>query len=177
MKEILKTALILFAVCALAAASLSFVNLATKDRIAAHHREAREAAMKQVAPEAESFSEKSSGNDWDALKAGEVVGSVHLVKTPGYSGIIEIMFGEDATGELTGVRVLTQTETPGLGAKIATAGYLDQYKGKTVDQVVLKKDDPSKGAIDAITAATISSRAVTRRIHDAMAANQPSGGK
>ncbi|MCX7031701.1 MAG: FMN-binding protein, partial [Spirochaetes bacterium] len=53
------------------------------------------------------------------------------------------------------------------GAKITTAAWTDQFRGKARNQVVLKKDD-SGGAIDAIAAATISSRAVTRAIHDAM---------
>ena len=65
------------------------------------------------------------------------------------------------------MQVLSHTETAGLGAKITTAAWTGQFKGKTRDQVVLKKDDAA-GAIDAISAATISSRAVTRAIHDAM---------
>jgi electron transport complex protein RnfG len=63
------------------------------------------------------------------------------------------------------VQVLSHTETPGLGAKITTDAWTGQFTGKTRDQAALKKDG---GAIDAISAATISSRAVTRAVHDAM---------
>jgi len=52
------------------------------------------------------------------VAGGAVVGSVHLLKPQGYSGPIELVFGEDASGALTGVQVLSHTETPGLGAKI-----------------------------------------------------------
>ncbi|HSV91820.1 MAG TPA: FMN-binding protein, partial [Desulfobacterales bacterium] len=76
-----------------------------------------------------------------------------------------LVYGVDASGALTGVQVLEHTETPGLGAKITTA-WIDQFKGKTRDEVALRKDG---GAIDAIAAATISSRAVARAIHDGMA--------
>jgi len=171
-KDILKIAFILFVVCGLAAGSLSFVNLATKDRIAAFAKEEKMEALEKVFPSADSFTERPAASggevrDWDAVAGGAAVGSVHLLKPMGYSGAIELVFGEDAGGAVTGVQVLTHTETPGLGAKITTAAWTDQFKGKTRDQVMLKKDD-AKGAIDAISAATISSRAVTRAIHDAM---------
>ena len=172
MKDILKIAFILFVVCGLAAGSLSFVNLATKDRIAAFAREEKLAAFQKIFPAAESFTEQPPADggevrDWDAVAGGASVGSVHLLKPQGYSGPIELVFGQDAAGVLTGVQVLSHTETPGLGAKITTAAWTDQFKGKTRNQVVLKKDD-SGGTIDAIAAASISSRAVTRAIHDAM---------
>jgi electron transport complex protein RnfG len=169
-KDILKIAFILFVVCGLAAGSLSFVNLATKDRIAAFAKEEKIAALKKIFPAADTFNERppaggSEVADWDALAGGAVVGSVHLLKPMGYSGTVELVFGEDTAGALTGVQVLSHTETPGLGAKITTDAWTGQFKGKTRDQTALKKDG---GAIDAISAATISSRAVTRAVHDAM---------
>lgn len=172
MKDILKIAFILFVVCGLAAGSLSFVNLATKDRIAAFAKEEKIAAFQRIFPSADSFTERPAADggevrDWDAVAGGAVVGSVHLLKPMGYSGAIQLVFGEDASGALTGVQVLSHTETPGLGAKITTAAWTDQFKGATRDRVVLRKDDAA-GAIDAIAAATISSRAVTRAVHDAM---------
>ncbi len=173
MKDILKITFILFVVCGLAAGSLSFVNAATKDRIAAFAKEEKIAALKKIFPAAESFTELppakegAASTDWDAVTGGAVIGSVHLLKPMGYSGAITLVFGEDVTGALTGVQVLSHTETPGLGAKITTDAWTGQFKGKTRDQAVLRKDSPS-GAIDAISAATISSRAVTRAVHDAM---------
>lgn len=182
-KDILNIAAILFVVCGLAAGSLSFVNLATKDRIAAFAREEKVAAFQRIFPNADSFTERPPAEegaevtDWDAVAGGSVVGSVHLLRPMGYSGTIDVVFGEDSAGVLTGVQVLSHTETPGLGAKITTPTWTDQFKGKTRDQVALRKDEPN-GAIDAISAATISSRAVTRAVHDAMsgADARPAGG-
>ena len=177
MKATLKLAAILFLVCGLASGSLAFVNLATKDRIAAFAKEEQAASLKLLFPAAEEFRALDSGKDWDALSAGAAIGSVHRLSVNGYSGFITLVFGMDLEGKLTGVRVLLHTETPGLGAKITTAGFTDQYVGRTLVEVVLKKDDPANGAIDAIAAATISSRAVTRAVHDAMSAAQAKGGQ
>jgi electron transport complex protein RnfG len=169
-KDVIKIAAILFLVCGLAAGGLSFVNLATKDRIAAFAEEERVAAFKKIFPAAESFTERPPAEaggavtEWDAVAGGAPIGRVQILKPLGYSGTIRLVYGVDTSGALTGVQVLEHTETPGLGAKITTA-WIDQFKGKTRDEVVLKKDG---GAIDAIAAATISSRAVTRAVHDAM---------
>ena len=167
MKATLKLAMILFIVCGLAAGALGFVNAATKDRIAEYARIAKLDALKKVIPEAEEFTETGSGTSWNALKGGSSIGSVYLVATQGYSGPIEAVFGMRADGTLTGVRVLLQTETAGLGAKIVTDKFLGQYAGRARAEIALKKDDPASGRIDAIAAATISSRAVTKAIRAA----------
>ncbi len=117
---------------------------------------------------------------------GETVGAAIEVAPVGFSGRIYMIVGVGLNhrGELvvTGTRVLRHTETPGLGAEMTTVSYADrckygdkavpafqkQFTGKTLEQIVLKKDDPSKGTIDAITAATISSRAFTRGVRAAL---------
>ena len=88
------------------------------------------------------------------------------------------MFGTDSDGAVTGLRVLSHTETPGLGAKITTAHFRDQFnkekrllnkeKPLRLEDLALKKDDPAKGQIDAITGATISSRRVTEAIRSTL---------
>jgi electron transport complex protein RnfG len=199
MKDALKLVLILFLVCGIAAGSLAFVNKATQAQIAEYARIARLEAQKMVFPDADEFVETGSYTEWEskkydvqagsvyewkAMKDGGKIGSVFQTSIQGYSGIVKIIFGVDLKGAITGTRVLLHTETPGLGAKISTGSFLDQFAGKTAEQVALKKDDPSKGAIDAISAATISSRAVTKAIRQAMegtavsaASTGESGGK
>ena len=167
MKATLKLAMILFIVCGLAAGALGFVNAATKDRIAEYARIAKLDALKKIFPEAEEFAEKDPGRAWDAVTAGAAIGSVHLVATQGYSGPIEAVFGMRPDGTLTGVRVLLQTETAGLGAKIVTEAFLGQFAGLPRQAVALKKDDAANGKVDAIAAATISSRALTRAVRAA----------
>jgi electron transport complex protein RnfG len=171
MKGALRLLIVLFLVCGIAAGSLAFVNAATKDRIAEFARLEKIEAMQKVLPQAEEFVEVTAGKLWEARAGGQVVGRVLAASTQGYSGPIEGLVGLDADGVVSGVRVLVQTETPGLGAKIITPGFLGQYQGKKAEELALRKDDPA-GRIDAITAATISSRALTTAVRKAVDAYQ-----
>lgn len=160
MKRAVRLVVVLFVVCGIAAGALSFVNAATKDRIAASARQEREEALKQVFPAAEEFREVLPGRRWEALAGGAPVGSVFAATIQGYSGPILSFFGLGADNTVTAVKVLAHSETPGLGAKIVEEGFLKQFAGLTAGQIALRRDDP-QGRIDAITAATISSRALT----------------
>jgi electron transport complex protein RnfG len=162
----LRLVVVLFVVCSIAAGSLAFVNAATKERIAGFARQEKAEAMQAVLPEAQEFAELQPGKSWEGRRGGQSVGHVLAASTQGYSGPIEGLFGVDPQGKLTGLRVLVQTETPGLGAKIAGEAFLAQFRGLEPAQIALKRDDPN-GAIDAITAATISSRALTRGVRQA----------
>jgi electron transport complex protein RnfG len=168
MNNFTRMTLVLFMVCGAAAGALAFVNQITRPKIIAQAKLEREVALKDVAPEATDFREVVPDKIWDALKDGERIGSVILTAAQGYSGNISIVLGLDADGSLTGVKILTQSETPGLGAKIVERAFLDQFRGKTAESIVLKKDDPSVGGIDAISAATISSRAVTNTVRSTL---------
>ena len=79
------------------------------------------------------------------------------------------MFGFDAQGKSIGIAILEQKETPGLGANIDTPGFRDRLAGQDLQQTNwrVKKDG---GDIDHITAATISSRAVTDAVREALEA-------
>ena len=163
----LRLLVVLFLVCGIAAGSLAFVNAATKERIAEFARLEKVEAMQKVLPQAEEFVEVAEGRIWEARAGGQLIGRVLAASTQGYSGPIQGLVGLDAAGAVSGVRVLVQTETPGLGAKITGQAFLPQYQGRRVEEVALKRDDPA-GKIDAITAATISSRALTRAVRQAI---------
>jgi len=167
MSSSVRLVIVLFVVCAIAAGSLAFVNAATKERIAAYAQTEKTEAMKAVLPQVEEFTELQPGKVWEARQAGQGVGYVLSVSAQGYSGPIEGVVGLDPQGALTGVKVLVQTETPGLGAKIAGEKFLAQFRGLKAGELALKKDDPA-GRIDAVTAATISSRALTNALRKAV---------
>lgn len=166
MKGIVKLGITLFLICSLAAGSLAFVTGFTAGPIAEQARREQQEALKRVAPAATEFRE-AGVNRWEATSSAGKVGDVLAVTAKGYGGPISMVVGIDADRKVTGVRVLLQSETPGLGNKIATEGFLQQFVGKTAEQLRLKKDNASIGAIDAIAAATISSRAVTNALRAA----------
>ncbi len=174
MKGALRLVIVLFVVCGVAAGALAFVNAATKERIAEFARLEKIEAMQKVLPQAEEFVETTPGKLWEARQGSQLVGRVLAASTQGYSGPIESLVGLDPSGAISGVRVLAQTETPGLGAKIARTEFLAQFEGRKPGEVALKKDDPA-GKIDAITAATISSRALTNAVRKAMDAFEKGG--
>lgn len=99
-------------------------------------------------------------NVYTARKGGDVVGYAIESASPGYAGDIKIIVGFDAEGLVVNIEVLEQTETPGLGAKVADADnpVKASIVGRNVADIKLsvRKDG---GDVDAITASTVSSRA------------------
>jgi len=170
MKGIIRLGVTLFLVCAIAAGGLSFVADFTAKPIAEQARREQQDALKLVAPRASEFTEVANGR-WEATAAGASVGRVVAVKAKGYSGPIALAIGIDPEGKVSGVRVLSQTETPGLGAKVASLSFLSQFVGKAGAALALRKDDAAAGGVDAVAAATISSRAVSRAVRAAVEGN------
>lgn len=84
----------------------------------------------------------------------------------GYAGDIRLMAGLTADRAVVTYRVLAANETPGLGAKLGDAAFAAQFVGKPAAALKVKKDG---GAIDALTGATITSRAVCEALADAVA--------
>lgn len=160
MKGIVKLGVTLFLICSIAAGSLAFVADFTAGPIAAQARLEQEDALKKVAPAATEFRE-AGDNRWEATSSAGTIGEVLAVTAKGYGGPISLVVGIDAERKVTGVRVTRQSETPGLGTKVAEDGFLSAFVGKGMGQLKLRKDDAAHGAIDAVAAATISSRAVT----------------
>ena len=176
MKDILKTGLILFLVAAIAALGLGLTNEVTKDPIAEQRRIANEQAKKEVLPEAASFTDASEA-DVEKIAAefapvvavytgldanGEVIGYVFKSTPTGFGGNVEVVTGISVDGQVTGLRVGSHNETPGLGAKAKDAAFYEQYAGKSAEEAIgVSKTAATDNDIQAITGATISSAAIT----------------
>ena len=107
-----------------------------------------------------------------ATKAGQAYAVLLRSQTVGYAGTIDLLIAIDLNGRLIGVKTLKQTETPGLGARIADwpNAWLQALSGKSRTDPddkgwALKKD---QGQFDQIAGATITSRAVINATHDAL---------
>ncbi|PLX18193.1 MAG: hypothetical protein C0601_05390 [Candidatus Muiribacterium halophilum] len=101
-----------------------------------------------------------------AMAGNQFLGYVIKAAPSGYSSNIETLIGLDGHGKIIGLKVVSQQETPGLGAKVQEDWFQDQFKGKDINSLYLRKKDPKKGKIDAITAATISSEALTKGVRE-----------
>jgi len=164
----IKLGAILMAICAVAAALLSVVVDITDPMIKENERLANIKKRQQVLPQAATFEEKTFGEETYHVgldENGKSVGSVISAAPRGYGGPIKTTIGVNPDGSLSAIAItkLDQQETPGLGAKIVKAKFLDQFKGKSLEQIKIKADG---GEVDAITAATISSRAAADGIYD-----------
>ncbi|MFN8583140.1 MAG: RnfABCDGE type electron transport complex subunit G [Gemmatimonadaceae bacterium] len=103
---------------------------------------------------------------------GKNIGAAISAGEPGFSEIISLMFGYDVvSGQVLGLKILEEKETPGLGDKIERdSTFVRQFAGaKTPVKPVKKRSGSDPTEIDAISGATISSRAVTRIINHAVA--------
>ncbi|MCK4755377.1 RnfABCDGE type electron transport complex subunit G [candidate division WOR-3 bacterium] len=157
-KNMVLTLLIVAIVCSVV---LSFVYSYTEPRIAETQAQLTLGGLKQVI-NAQEFVEIIPDTLWNAVdSSGILTGIVFRVFPQGYGGPIPITVGLDLNGKITGVRIASAAEglkeTPGLGVKITEPEFKDQFIDKCAPEAQLKSDG---GEIDAITAATISSRAV-----------------
>ena len=106
-----------------------------------------------------------------ATSGGRLDGWVVKTSGQGYAERIDLLVGIDPSATvITGVYILEQKETPGLGNKIISSHWRSQFANRKTDQplVVTKRGDGGPHTIDAITGATISSRSVTRIVNRAV---------
>lgn len=174
-KDILRYALILFAITAVVAGLLAGVNLLTKDTITQNEVAAEQEALREVMPEAASFealdAETAALYGVDAVYTaagadGAAQGYCVKVSENGYGGVIQAVAGVDAAGRVTGVSIISHSETPGLGANIEKESFRKQYTGQGAVDVV--KAGAQEGEVNAVSGATISSKALTAGVNKAV---------
>lgn len=158
---------VLFCITLLASAGVGSIYQLTAEPIAQANAAAVTEALRQVLPAFDQTSEQELTLDqmpiqvYTATQGDQVVGyAVKSMTKNGFGGAITMMVGFDTEGTILNVNVLSQAETPGLGTKMAEPEnvLLKSVQGKNPSQMNLsvKKDG---GDVDALTAATISSRA------------------
>lgn len=191
---VLRLTLTLLAITAVMAAALAGINKMTKDKIRSNTEEKRKMAVEAVMPDSQYamddtervryMLEEELPEGIAAVyrgmtappsclpeKDGKPTGQTALeVVVSGFDGEITMMVGIDKNGRVLAVRVVSHTETAGLGAVAAAQNakgqaFRDQFVGKT-GQLAVTKDG---GDVDAITGATVTSRAVTEGVNRALA--------
>ena len=164
----------LFAIATVVGILLALVNLATKDTIAQHAAEKKASAMAEVMPGVVSYDElpvpEAYAKDVKEIllaknAAGELLGCCVQTGTNGNDGEIGLMVGISLDGSVTKVSILSQKETMYTNKH---GELIARFDGKS-GSVALTQDG---GDIDAISGATITSRAVTKGVNSALAAVQ-----
>ncbi|WP_298886634.1 RnfABCDGE type electron transport complex subunit G [uncultured Porphyromonas sp.] len=166
-------------ICLIIAGILALVNVATKDTIAQAETKAKVEAIKEIVPafdnnpyeEQDTVALESEPRPlivYPAMQGGQPVGyAIETYTDAGFAGHIDIMVGFDMQSQIVGFKVLKHEETPGLGAKIQewftspapNADLIRDVRGLDMSQASPLKVSKDGGKVDAITAATISSRA------------------
>mgnify|MGYP002509525267 FL=1 len=159
----------LFVICLVCSSLLAGVYALTAEPIAAAAAAKNEAAIMEVLPDSAAQIEEVRTVEMDGQtyeynlaydEQGNTVGCAINVAPVGFGGPIAIKVGFDVNGNIWNTKVLSQAETPGLGAKCVEPSFSEQFKGfnPAEKKLAVKKDG---GDVDAITASTITSRAYT----------------
>lgn len=171
MKEILKLVFVLTLISAICAALLAVAYKVTEKPIAeAAIRKTKKAAADVLPLGAKPEIVEKDGTSYFVVKENGVLTAVALEgrSSKGYAGDIVLMVGLKADGTLIDYKILDCKETPGLGVKIGVAPFKTQFLNRTTADILGWKVKKDGGAIDAVTAATISSRAALGAISDAV---------
>lgn len=186
MKELIKNTMLLTVTCLVASGLLATVFEVTAPQIEMNKVRKEIDSLQRMVPEPQIWV-GMSGDGVEILRANEGVTdgltvdgvevwigqsgdgveicSVLKSSERGYSSDIKMLIAVGPDGRCKAAAVLDQNETPGLGTNITDNKFLDQFKGKTLDEIRLTKDG---GKIDAITGATISSEAAVKTVRKGM---------
>lgn len=189
-KYLIKLTVTLFITCVVVAAALGGVNAITEEKIDEINWENTQIAMKAVVadPDNTTFSDALELTDdmtaaassagatldsvYEVLEGGGSAGYAIKVVASGSQGNIEMMVGVDAEGVVTGVSIVKNSETSGIGSKVmeneptaAGIGVLSQFEGKSAADGALTVGSN----VDAISGATVSTKGVTTGVNAALA--------
>lgn len=169
--------LVLLVISVAVALLLAFTNMVTKDKIAENTLLEQNAAKQEVLSDATYFTEVENAEKPDMVKAlfegkdntGNVVGWCVSVSPYGYGGELDLMVGILPDGIVSGMKVVSHSETAGLGAKASEPEFSNKFKEKPADGnlAVIKSGEPKENEIVALSGATITSKAVTKGVNAA----------
>ena len=185
MNKILKNTLILTAITLIAGLGLGLVHEITLNPIAQAQEKAKKEAWQAVFPDAKLDEFKETDVDQKAADkavkdmgvnatidevctAGDAGYVITTTDKDGFGGNIQITVGIKKDGTINGVSILSISETAGLGMKATEPSFYNQYVNKQADKFVVSKDGGDGEQIDALSGATITSRAVTGAVNTAL---------
>lgn len=180
MREVIKLGLFLLIICGVVGLGVAYTNALTAPIIAESEKVAQEQGLLEVYSGAEEIKDETEKylSSEDSLirqvnvayKAGEAVGVIYTVEPKGYGGSIKTLVGFDiVSSTITNIKILSHTETAGLGSQAAEPWFAEKFQGKSAsaDLELVKNAPQGENEIQAITAATVTSKAVTAGVNEA----------
>ncbi len=173
--DIIKPIVVLLAICIVIPLALSLTNKVTVNRIAELERKNSEATMSKLI-KAEKFKTADFKEGEDvityniAFSGDKEIGYVFTTASKGYGGAVSVMTAVNIDGTVKQVAILDVSgETPGLGQNAGKEKFYKQFKGKK-NGITLKKGGAvsENNEIDAVTGATITSKAVNNAVNEAL---------
>ena len=181
MRDLIKMVVVLLVICTTSGVVLSYVNEATKaPREYQYIKFVQEPSMQAVLSDFDNdpikerlkvvVGEDGEGNPiekvvFPAKKGGKTQAVAFSAAAKGYHDLIEVMVGVDPDGKLTGISIMTHTETPGLGARIVEPSFTDQFSGLDLDTTKLSAEG---GKVDTLSGATFSTVGVVTAVTEAL---------
>ena len=171
-----KLGFVLLVITVVAGGILAYINSFTAPIIQENQRRTKDEARREVLPDAVTFEIIKLQSDEDFLingenvfagknEAGDVIGYTFLASLYGYSSDVKSMVGVSRDLIIHKIKIISQTETPGLGANCIKQEFQDQFSDKDMSQMKVDKDG---GQIISITGATITTRTIANSIRDGL---------
>lgn len=175
LKEVLVPTVSLFLICTIVTLLLAVTNSVTKPQIEKLQIETANKTKAAVLSVADSFSDEKTvdlnGTTYTYFegydKDQNVVGYVFTTSAKGYGGDIVTMVGMNSDGTVSGMDFLSISETAGLGMNADSDDFKNQFVGKS-GEIGVNKNAPAENEIQALTGATITSKAVTEAVNIAL---------
>jgi Predicted NADH:ubiquinone oxidoreductase, subunit RnfG len=168
--SILKIALNLTSACIISGIIIATVYFLTNDIATQKQAELNTLALKSLVAEADQYTPiDSQPGAYTATQNDKVIAYIVPSETKGYGGTIKLLVAVGPDDKVIKYTILDAKETPGLGDKAAKEPFMDQFAGKDENNLVVTKDASDKDDIQAISGATITSRAVTLGVKNAVA--------
>lgn len=167
----LKTAVVLMAICAVAAILLAFVNQVTAPVINSYEQRVVEEALKEVScglsigkqnfvPDDSSVTEFYTLSDGSTLK-----GYLLQIKSNGYGGELSVVASFDTEGRVMDAKLANNGETPGVGKKAEIKGYMNKFVGKGAEETIpTKKNQLSEVDSAAVSGATMTFTGISKAL-------------
>jgi electron transport complex protein RnfG len=160
MRDTIRYGFILALICSIASGLLASVNSLTKPKILEQERTREEDSLREVFSEGVYFEPLKQGEEVVYYKVydkdDKFMGLAFKAAQKGYSSTIETMVGMTKDGVITNIKIINQNETPGLGNRITEPSFLQRFSKRNIQNL---------NEVEAITGATISSRAVIEAVN------------